>query len=60
MEFTGSWKQYSRSEFTGIFLSVSYYIQSETMGKLSGKSSYFPFGTVFVEHAGYDHFLQGY
>ena len=59
-EFTGSWKQYSRPEITGIFRSLSCCIQPETAGTLPEKSSYFPLGNVFVENAGYDRFPLDY
>ena len=59
-EFTGSWKQYSRPEITGIFRSLSCCIQPETAGTLPEKSSYFPLGNLFLETAGYDRFPLDY
>ena len=59
-EFTGSWKQYSKSETTGIFRSLSCCIRPETAGKWPEKSSYFPLGNVFEENAGYDRFPLDY
>ena len=59
-EFTGSWKQYSRPEITGIFRSLSCCIQPETAGTLPEKSSYFPLGNLFLETAGYDRFPGDY